>query len=190
MTLPEYKTASNIRLQEIVDNAGEEGLFNFPSLSEDDCRIFGAYIQHYNYIELNLRRSLEIFCRARILENQNDYQLLQDAQLISTLTRGIEVQQPLDRDEVLRNLAEIERLRDIRHLLAHWAARRFPDDDAVILFTKNGREIKKLRHSISHDTLSTAILMMADLRRLLSLVAHLGEWLATKTSEWHRQYIP
>ena len=39
--------------------------------------------------------------------------------------------------ETIRILAIIERRREIRNLLGHWAARRIPNEDAIVLLTKD-----------------------------------------------------
>jgi hypothetical protein len=192
MYIPEHITPELKRLQEIVNNSGEEGLFLFPRLSDDDFKIFGMYIQIYNYIEINLRRSIEVFCRASILTGNivTTHPQLASAHLIGHLIIAVKKMNLTNNTEIISNLTEINDRHDFRHLLAHWAARRFPNDDAVILFTKNGREIKKIpNQSIANDSITTVILTMADLRGLLVHINQLEIWLAQKTSEWHKQYI-
>lgn len=149
MAVLEHKTAENLRLQKIVDDAGEAGLFLFPQLSDEDCCIFGRYIQIYNYIEMNLRRSIEVFCRAGLLSSPNNYQLLQAAQLVPKLIEAVNNSSLADKGEIIKNLEEIELRRDFRHIMAHWAGRRFPNDDAVIFFTKRARRLIKFQDKLS-----------------------------------------
>lgn len=62
MALPlEHRTPRLEMLQAIVYNTPSEKLFNFPPLEPYDLQIVGMFIQLYNYMDLNLRRSIDTF---------------------------------------------------------------------------------------------------------------------------------
>jgi hypothetical protein len=72
-------------------------------------------------------------------------------------------------------------------LLAHWAAKRIPGHDAIVLLSMDTNDALAAlgNNAITKDHCSYSILMLPDLRGLLNHIAKYDEWLAKKTSEWH-----
>jgi hypothetical protein len=76
-------------------------------------------------------------------------------------------------------------------LLAHWAAKRIPGEDAIVLMSKDGRDEKQIsgEDQSRDDYVRTAIFDLADLRGLVQHIVDYEVWLATKTVEWHKRYV-
>ena len=64
---PEIKSEKVINIHKAIEKMTPEQIGALPSLDEEDFRLFGVIVQHFCFIDLNLRRALEIFCLARLL---------------------------------------------------------------------------------------------------------------------------
>jgi len=175
------------------------GLGDNPSslagLKSDDLRLIGSFIQIYNYIELNLRRSIEIFARSNLLDDAvaRKHHRISSKLLVQTLKAAVVKLDPSieDIDKNLKKLDEIEYRRSVRNLLAHWAAKRIPGEDAIVLMSKDGLDEKQIsgEDQSRDDYVRTAIFDLADLRGLVQHIVDYEVWLATKTVEWHKRYV-
>lgn len=158
-------------------------------LHTEDAYLIGAFVQVFNFIELNLRRSLDVFCSAGLIERKKHFQTFELVNLVKIGLRKTGVTgQPLE--EELAKLDEIEFRRPFRNLLAHWAAKRIPGHDAIVLLTMDGKDASNvgIGSPVSKDHCTYSIMMIPDLRGLLQHVSKYDEWLAHKTSEWHTQF--
>ena len=93
-----------------------------------------------------------------------------------------------DLPELLEQLDEIELRRAHRNLLGHWAARRFPNHDAIVFLTKDNRDAKRNGGDLAPGAVATAIMNMADLRGLAVHIQPLEAWIARKVEEWYARY--
>lgn len=184
------------RLQELCGSAERlpfDDIAQFPLLTDEDFKRIGMYVQTINYIELNLRRCLEVFVRAKVLKSRISgcYQIAKASDLIPELCIAIAHTDldDLQKEESLLQLDEISHCIDFRHKLSHYAMRRFPSDDAFILFTKDGREAKRQGIKVGKDGLLIAVLHGPDLRSMLVRAITAEKWLAQKTSVWYERYL-
>lgn len=92
-------------------------------LQKEDAYLIGAFVQVFNFIELNLRRSLDVFCSAGLIERKKHFQT---SELVKLVKSGLEKAGVASQhiDDALAKLDEIELRRPFRNLLAHWAAKR------------------------------------------------------------------
>jgi hypothetical protein len=61
----------------------------------------------------------------------------------------------------------IERRREIRNLVGHWAGRRMPGEDAIVLLTKDENDAKRTGGAyLAQGKVKQAVLELADLRML------------------------
>lgn len=93
--------------------------------------------------------------------------------------------------ETIRILAIIERRREIRNLLGHWAARRIPNEDAIVLLTKDESDAMQISGAyLSNGYVKSAILDLADIRLLIAHeLAPFDLWLGQTISEWRKRYV-
>jgi hypothetical protein len=74
-------------------------------------------------------------------------------------------------------------------LLAHWAARRFPNDDAILLLTKHEPDAESVGRPLNEYGACTAILLVDDLRDRMMLVGSYENWFGVKIAEWFKRYV-
>jgi hypothetical protein len=141
MALPKSQETSRGRyLQDIVEKAVVTDLAGWPMLNEKDYVLVGALVVLFSYIDLNLRRVVDVFDHKGLLgppwkgkiDNLNASEI---AAAIQSL--------PCWDEPGRRALAEIEELRAVRNLIAHFAIRRFPADDAFIFLAKSAPDYKR-----------------------------------------------
>jgi hypothetical protein len=77
---PSAKTAA---VAEEIKKMGPKDLASFPDLEADDLLLFGTLIQYFAFMDLNLRRALEVFYKAKMLPKEylKFYPKLQDSKL-------------------------------------------------------------------------------------------------------------
>jgi hypothetical protein len=68
MALPrENRTAKVIAVEEAIKKMSPQELAALPGLDGEDFKVFGTFIQHFCFIDLNLRRALEVFAISKML---------------------------------------------------------------------------------------------------------------------------
>jgi hypothetical protein len=174
---PENRTSRVEKLEAIVAATRRDRLTEFPVLEPEDHRIIGMFIQLFNYIDFNLRRTIETFSVADLLPDKarKKYPKIHSSEVSSIVMASVEVMDAAVEEipETLRKLVIIERRREIRNLLGHWAARRIPGQDAIVLMTKDESDAMRSGGAyLESGHVKTAILDLADLR---GLIAHFGD---------------
>jgi hypothetical protein len=146
-------------------------------------------------MDFNLRRAIETFAHAKLLQGEaaRKYPRIHSSKVANAVQGAVKAMDPGVEDipETLRMLAIIERRREIRNLLGHWAARRIPNEDAIVLLTKDENDAMQIDGAhLANGYVKSAILDLADIRRLiLHELVPFEVWLAQKISEWRRRYI-
>lgn len=92
MALPrENKTTKTDAVTEAINKMSPQERAELPSLEREDFEAFGILIQHFCFIDLNLRRALEVFASSKMLPKKlpksaaNGYQYLYDYDLAEVL---------------------------------------------------------------------------------------------------------
>jgi len=191
---PEHRTPRVERLEAIVASTPREKLFDFPVLQPPDLQNIGLYIQLFNYIDFNLRRAIETFAHAKLLQSEaaRAYPKIHSSRVaiavqnaVGAMDAGVE-----DIPDTIHLLTIIERRREVRNLLSHWVARRIPNEDAIVLLTKNEADAMQTGGAyLANGYVKSAILDLADLRRLIDQMIPIELWLAQKISEWCKRYV-
>ena len=125
---PEHRTPRIEALQVIVDSTPLEKRIDFPVLQPPDHQMIGVFIQLFNYMDFNLRRAIETFAYAKFLQGEaaKRYPKIHSSKVASTVQDSVKSMDATVEDipETIRILAIIERRREIRNMLSHWATRR------------------------------------------------------------------
>jgi hypothetical protein len=191
---PEYRTPEVERLEAIMNATPFEQIATFPAPIRSDRELIGQYVFTYSFIDLNLRRSVEVFARRDMLsdEHKKRPRNIPAGQLAPAVRYVVERMPPEQENipETLDILAAIDRGREMRNLLAHWGIKRFPTADALIMMTKDEQDAKRSGRTLSELGLATVVAYVADIRRALHDVAKRDEWLARRTSAWIERYVP
>jgi hypothetical protein len=113
----------------------------FPVLTALDLQLIGVFIQEFNYMDFNLRRAIETFAHAKLLRGEaaRTYPRIHSSKVSVTVQEAVKQMATSVENisETVANLVVIERRREIRNLLGHWAARRISGERHVAHLTLN-----------------------------------------------------
>ncbi len=195
MALPrEIKTEKVTNVQETVAKMSPQEIGALPSLDDEDLRLFGTIVQHFSFIDLNLRRALEIFHLAkRLPENAARwYPDIRDAELTVVLT---EIVKRLDAkiepiEESLTWLEAISRCRPFRNLVGHFAAKRYANADVYVFASKSDRDAKRVMGAnLSNHHVHIAIAGRSEFFEMAKGLGDSQAWLTAKIPKWDDQYL-
>jgi hypothetical protein len=123
------------QLQTQIDALPPGEMLRFPGPDQDMLLATGVLVQTYNYIELNLRRCVEAFVHANLLPESSwvgpQAKLLQSTRLVEAVKKALVRMTPVPADlqDWTVKLDEISLRWSMRHMFAHWALRRVPNED-------------------------------------------------------------
>ena len=173
---PEHRTPRMEALQAIGDSTPLEKRIDFPVLQPPDHQLIGLFIQLFNYIDFNLRRAIETFAYAKLLQGEaaKKYPKIHSSGVASAVQNAVKAMDAAVENipETIRILEIIERRREIRNLLSHWAARRIPNEDAIVLLSKDESDAMGLAGRIS----TTAMLSQLSWTWLIYAISSLMNW--------------
>jgi hypothetical protein len=181
-------------LNDKLSSLPPEALLTFPPLTAKDFAIFGAVIQTYNYIEFNLRRAMSTFSAVGLLSSEQRKRLPRLAgfkltQAVKEVATEIHRTTGMD-GEAESHLEAIQQNQPMRNLLAHWAARRVPDEDYFLLVGKDDRDARQvLGKELKLDVVGTCLVDAKALEGLIGFLEPHERWAAEKASEWYKRYI-
>lgn len=166
-------------LQAILDNADVESFSTWPMLKKEDYIAIGGLVVLFSYIDLNLRRMVEAYDHAGCL--QTPWKGRSGSLNAAEIERAAQSILPWP-EQNMRALRRMEELRGLRNLVAHFAIRRFPDDDAFVFIAKSARDFKKQfgTEPPAHAML-TAVLDGPVLPGIVKEVEDLQNWVARVT---------
>lgn len=181
MALPPFFENEEIVL--LKENLEVVGIDESVPLNDKDHLLIGKYIQIFNFIELNVRRSLFSVAAANgiaVKKEINPANLSDEfLRVLKCICNGEEF---VDADRCLR---DIELGRRYRNLMAHWAARKIADKDAYLFLSFDGRDIRKVLNKERDDeSLVYAVIFEADVRGLMKRMANYEVWIAKNSAIW------
>jgi hypothetical protein len=178
---PSRETPRGQYLMDILKGAAEDVTQHWPNPTKEDLALIGSIVVMYNYMDFNLRRFVEI------LDHEN---------LLPEVWKGKTGRMPIaDLENILEAMPEmaasnqiaIQRIREgrkLRNLLAHFAVRRFPKEDAFVFVTKYAPDFKRvLGYEPEPGIVMTSVADGQQLRDLSKMLDGLMQWLATATRE-------
>jgi hypothetical protein len=195
MALPrEYLTDKMIELNKRISKMSPTELGALPPLTPEDNEMVGMFIQNFNFIDLNLRRALEIFEIGKILPThaRKTYPDIQDSKLAGIAIEVIAVMNPSVEDvsNAKERLTEIDYGRRVRNLLGHFAAKRFPGEEVFVFASKSARDARKaLGRNLAHHHVQTAVAGRLEIRALTFRLSEHSLWLANRIPVWDERYL-
>lgn len=138
MALPQHHPTGKLRaIESLLD---DEIFRSTENLQAEDLQLIGAIVQTYNFIELNLRRCISLFAHSGMMSSPRSSKNIGD--LVVAVKAQVVKMDPYVEDisHSIAMLDEIELRRPFRNLLAHWAARRIVNQDAMILFSVDNKD--------------------------------------------------
>jgi hypothetical protein len=194
MALPQEVDAEKVRaVKEAIAKMTSQEIAALPSLESDDIRLFGAISQLYCFLDLNLRRALEVMHMAKRLppESVSRYPDYRDAALAAILRGSVGKMDPKVENlgETLFHLEEIERCRTYRNLISHFAGKRYPDADVYVLASKSDKDARMvLGESLPSHGVHFSIAGRSEFFQLEGLLNGHSAWLVKKVIEWNERY--
>jgi hypothetical protein len=181
MALPPSTETPRLRyLQNIVDAATDGGWADWPTPKETDYTQFGKIIVLFTYIDVSIRRIVEAAGNANCLDDKWEGR-------VGKLNIGEAEEAVLSLDWSDPNriaLNQIVERRGLRNLIAHFAVRRFPSDDAFLFFTKSDRDFKRqYGRDPEPGTIMTAIVECSQLNDGFRHIHKLQVWVTKAASE-------
>lgn len=186
MALPEPFTTSE--LENLISALGANPLTKLENLHPEDLILIGALIQNFNFIEFNLRRSVSSFVNADLIQQPKR---LMPSDLVKVTVSAVALMDPTVEDisDTTGRLNELEFRRPYRNLLAHWAAKRIREHDALYLMSCDGRDAEQSGiGELDHGSAGFAIILLPDLRGLAHHIGRYERWLAQKTADWYERF--
>jgi hypothetical protein len=196
MALPkEVLTEKVLAIREAIRKMTSEELGALPSLQDDDFRLLGIIVQTYCFIDLNLRRALEIMRMAKRLPPQHlkKYPNYSDAHLAGILIETVRGMDPTveNVEESVFRLGEIDHCRGYRNVVSHFAAKRYPDEDVYVFASKSDKDARKaLGRDLANHRVHLTIAGRSEFFELATLVDSHQVWLSGKVLEWDERYLP
>jgi len=171
-----------------------DNLFDKTSaLTEADFAIIGKAIQIYSYMDFNARRIVEAIQDARGIAPKVETSHLNDAEAFKVFGELIKLLPDSNsKDGLLKAFDIFNMHHPLRHTFAHWSARKLKKIDALILFTKNAKEVKR-RGVDAHakENATYCIIPLAPFRlELRKLIEHCN-YIAAQALyiEQHKDYL-
>jgi hypothetical protein len=179
------ETPRTLELQAIVSAAHEKELEIWPVAKSADYAVIGQFITLFGYIDLNLRRIVEAAAAAGVLEENKTKACDLKIDKVETAIQSL----PGMPVENKRAIAYIKNLRLVRNLLAHFAVKRFPNDDAYCFLTKSAEDFREAMNvEPEPHVLMTAVLECKALSGALSEVVGLEKWLSYVAAELVKRF--
>lgn len=172
-------------LQAQIGDATAEDLMAWPNVNEKDFTAIGTLIVLYSYIDFNLRRLVEDYDEAGHL--REPWKGKSKKLPVTAVEEAVKAMLAWP-NNAMGALNRISELRSLRNLVAHFAIRRFPNDDAFLFMGKSASDYKQIFGGEADPALMlTATLEAQVLHGLLKEVQDLQVWLAGAASQMATQ---
>jgi hypothetical protein len=192
MALPrEIRTSKVVEVQAAIKKMSPREIAALPGLDDDDFRVFGTLIQHFCFIDLNLRRALEIFVKSKMLPEKR-YPKLTDSKLTEMLIDIVTKRDGTVEDipMAIGFLDGLSKARGNRNLVGHFAGKRFPNYDVYVFASKNDKDaMKVLGRSLPDHHVHTAVAGRSEFFEMTQSVGLAQLWLAQRIPEWEERYL-
>jgi hypothetical protein len=180
------ETDRNRYLMDLVRNAAEP-IIDWPAPNKDDVVLIGQIVMLYSYIDFNLRRMIEVLDHAKTLppawSGRTAKMHLSDIETILETGPDIAPNNALA-------LRRIKEFRKLRNLLAHFAVKRFPTEDALVFVTKSAADYKKvLGAEPDPGVVMTAVADIGQIRDVCRMIEEIQHWLSAATHDLENAYL-
>jgi hypothetical protein len=194
MALPtDNPSAKTDAVAEEIKKMGPKDLAALPDLEAEDLLLFGTLIQYFAFMDLNLRRALEVFYKAKMLPKEylKFYPKLQDSKLTEAVANVLKAMDPKP-DYLETALVWIEVInvtRKQRNLVGHFAGKRHPKEDVYVFVSKSEKDaIKVLGVGLGEHEVYTSVAGRSEFAEMVESAKNAHEWLAGKMPEWNERY--
>jgi len=182
------KTERTQYLQDVLNKCTAESLNSWPAPTKEDYQTVGMIIVFFSYIDYNLRSLLEILDHTGKVDEKwkgkTTNLTMADAAAAVQSSR-------IWPEEALKALKEIELLRGLRNLMAHFMVRRFPNDDALVFVAKSTRDFKQQFDTLPELGQSlNAVMDGPQIQIYLKRIETLQNWISTASPALEKTLMP
>jgi hypothetical protein len=193
MALPdEVLTEKVVSIGKEIDQMSAEQIAALPTLLGSDFRLFGKITQCFCFIDLNLRRALEVFHLAGLLPEKwkKEYPRIRDASLTEALADVVRALDPKVEPvaETLTWLEAISKFRGFRNLAGHSAARGHPEADVYVFANKNPDDAKRAGQKLPKHGFHISIVGRSEFFEMVQAAKESEGWLGKKVPKWAKHY--
>jgi len=182
------KTERTQYLQDVLNKFAPESLNTWPAPTKEDYQTIGMIIVFFGYIDYNLRSLLEILDHTGKVD---DKWKGKTANLTMADAATAVQSSPIWPEEALNALKEIELLRGLRNLMAHFMVRRFPNDDALVFVAKSTRDFKQQFNTLPELGQSlNAVMDGPQIQIYLKRIETLQKWISTASPALEKTLMP
>jgi hypothetical protein len=188
MALPESReTPRGRHLLDILNAAKRDVTLAWPGPTKDDLALIGAIIVQFSYLEVYLRRAIEVLDHAKMVPDKwRGRTGVMPVGEVERFMRSLHDMAPQNQ----LAFDHIKEMRKVRNLLAHFAVRRFPTEDAFVLVTKDERDFERiLGHKPIAGAIMASVVDAAQLRGMIGTIDNLVAWVAKMTQEIEDQFF-
>lgn len=160
--------------------------------TNSDCAVIGRVLQTFAFCDLSARRGLDIIDHVEGKSVPHANQTPRDNQVFQLLVERaavlpISVQ---ERSALKSAVGMLSQFVHIRHHFAHWAARRHPVYDALVMMSFNRRETsRKLDHNPERFKAAVAVVPMPEIRANLPLIENNANFVSARVTDWYHRFI-
>lgn len=193
MALPvEINTDKVATISEALGKMSGAEIAALPDLEGTDLRCFGRLIQCFCFIDLNLRRAIEVFELAGKLPEKwkKDYPKFPDGALTEVLSDIVRTLDPNSEpiEVTITWLTAISKFRGFRNLAGHAAAKRYPNEDVYVFANKNSADAKKAGQSLPKHGLMLSVVGRSEFFDMTQAAVDGQKWLSEKLTAWSAAY--
>lgn len=180
MLPPSVETPRGRYLQNILENTKQSEWADWPMLTRDDYVLVGNVVVLYSYIDLNLRRIAEVTDHAGFMQppwrgKAEKLNITDTETALLTLDWS---------DENRGAIKKISMFRGLRNMLAHFAIRRFPKENAFVCLASSARDFERqLGVKPQQGAVLTAVLDVEHVKEAIKHIEDVQLWLAKAAGE-------
>lgn len=183
---PSIETERNRYLLDLVKNASE-AVINWPTPNRDDVILIGKIVMLYSYMDFNLRRMIEVLDHAKALPT--DWLGKTSKMHLSDIETVLETAPDISPNNALA-LRRIKEFRKLRNLLAHFAIKRFPSEDALVFVTKDAADYRKvLGAPPDPGMVMAAVVELSQIRHVCTTIENIQHWLSAATNDLENAFL-
>ena len=188
MALPtSIETKRTLYLQKILESVSPGEFVDWPMPTRGDFALIGKIIVHYSYIDFYLLRINEIYDKWDLLPEK--WRDKTEKMRIGDVEDAIEAGPEWSENNLLA-FRRIREFRKIRNLMAHFAIKRFPMEDAFLFLAKNERDFKRAVGSTPEAGMAvTGVADIGQTTKTYKVIEGLLQWLSQATRQLEDRYF-